>query len=228
MNTALLRLLTAGAAALVAVSAQALTLHRSFNGGYPAGTGGVRQRALEQGGVVTGGGAKRVTKTGPAGQAKAPNRLIGRVSEVADGDLLTVSVNGSAAQKVKLWKVDAPEPDQPFGPEAKKFLSDLVSGKDVEVLWEKRDAEGRILGVVYYKHPQGMVEVNLTLVKNGAAWHDRRNDGTKVYADSEREAKRAKRGLWGAEAPVDPYVWRQKAAAKAKTEAKAAAGKSAP
>ena len=109
---------------------------------------------------------------------------------------------------VRLTHIEAPRPGQPFSDSAKKFLGDLTRGKEVEVLWTKKGSDGVIAGELYYRHEKyGMVDANLTMVKNGAAWHAR-NDSQKVYADAEKEARAAKRGLWGDPKPVRPSLWK--------------------
>lgn len=194
--------------AFAAFAAEAVTVHRSFRGGYPAGASAARAATIERGGTSGGTSASSRPKTTAGGSAKAPNKLLGKVVRVIDGDTVVIA-DGTGEVTVELEKIDAPEADQPFGPQATKLISDLAGGKSVEVLWEKRDRKGDILGVVYFPHPQGMVELNLTMIKNGCAWHER-SDRTRVYADAEKEARRAKRGLWSDPKPVEPSRWRSR------------------
>jgi len=49
---------------------------------------------------------------------------------VADGDTITVLENRTQ-HKIRLYGIDAPEGGQDFGNRAKKFVSDLVFGKQV-------------------------------------------------------------------------------------------------
>ena len=87
--------------------------------------------------------------------------------------------------------------------------TDLIYGKQVEVRWTDKDQYGRILGVVYLSSASGMVDVNLTMVKNGCAWHYSYHDNTPAYAAAEKEARQNRRGLWAAESPINPYQWRK-------------------
>lgn len=194
-------------AAAAAFAAEAVTVHRSFKGGYPTGASSARAASIERGGASGGPSSATRPKKTSGGSVKAPNKLLGKVVRVIDGDTVVLDVE-SQETTVELEKIDAPEADQPFGPQATKLVSDLVSGKSVEVLWEKRNKNGDILGVVYFPHPQGMVELNLTMIKNGCAWHDR-SDRTRSYADAEKEAKRTKRGLWADSKAVEPSRWRK-------------------
>ena len=78
------------------------------------------------------------------------------------------------------------------------------------MLWTKKDAAGAISGDVYYRHEKfGMVDANMTMVKNGAAWQAYR-DTDKTYSAAEKEARAAKRGLWAAPKPVRPSEWRNR------------------
>lgn len=209
-----------------ALSLGAYTFHRSFRNGYPAEISEARSRAVSAGGpTATVGvkGASAATRSTPrtvtrTKGAKAPNKLVGTVTRTAGGEVVWVQEAGGE-RPVRLEKILVPQGDQPFAPQAAKFLDDLVKGKSVEVLWTKRQDGGGIVGVVYYRHPMGMVEVNLTMVKNGCAWHDAPGDRTPAYGDAEKEARTAKRGLWGGDKPVNPRRW--KAAKKAKPKAAA-------
>ena len=74
--------------------------------------------------------------------------------------------------------------------------------------WKGKDRDGSILGVVYMKHKKGLVELNLTLVKNGCAWNSSHYDKISVYAEAEKDARKNRRGLWRADSPVNPRQWR--------------------
>ncbi len=186
----------------VAASAGAYTIHRSFRGGYPAAVSEARQNAAERGSTV---GSLRVS---PRTRVAVYQKICGKVTRVSDGDTIWVK-DAKGRHKVRLDRIDAPESDQPYGQESTRFLKDLVYGKDVEVHWQSKDRYGRILDVVYLKHEKGMVEVNLTMVKNGCAWHYSYHDHTVPYAEAEKEARRLRRGLWAADNPVNPYQWRK-------------------
>ena len=43
----------------------------------------------------------------------------------------------------------------------------------------------------------------------GCAWQYSHFDKTPAYAEAEREARTAKRGLWAADNPINPYQWRK-------------------
>ena len=180
-------------AAVAAASASGRTIHRSFRGGVPAAVSEARQNAAEKGASVG------VTRISPRTKIVAFKKIVGTVTSVIDGDTIWVT-DAAGKHKVALAKIDAPESEQPFGKEAMQFLKDLVDGKEVEVHWAEKDRQGRLLGVVYLKHEKGVVEVNLTLVKNGfARYRSSLNDYNPVYAEAEKDARKFHRGLWAEE-----------------------------
>ena len=194
------------ALSLVFQCGAATTIHRSFrnrdtgyvNGATPGFSAPSARNST---------GASSAPK---AVRGKAPNKLEGRLGQVVDGGLVSIVDGSGNAHAVSLRHIDAPAADQPFGPEAAKFLGDLLRGKEIEVLWTKKDASGAISGDVYYRHEKfGMVDANMTMVKNGAAWQAYR-DTDKTYAAAEKEARAAKRGLWAAPKPVRPSEWRKR------------------
>ena len=184
-------------AAVAPASAAGRTIHRSFRGGFPAAVSEARQNAAEKGASV---GATRVS---PRTKVVAFKKIVGTVAQVSDGDTIWVA-DAAGKHKVGLVKIDAPESGQPFGKESTQFLKDLVYGKVVEVHWAEKDRHGRLLGLVFLKHDKGVVEVNLTMVKNGFARHHSFNSHPSAYAEAEKDARRFRRGLWAAEAPVKP------------------------
>ena len=189
-------------AAMVAAGAAGKTIHRSFRGGFPSAVSEARQNSAEVGASI---GETRIS---PRTKVVAFKKIVGKVTRVSDGDTVWVT-DAAGRHKIRLVKIDAPESDQPFGKESTQFLKDLIYGKEVEVQWAEKDQYGRILGIIYLKHESGMVEVNLTMVKNGCAWHYSYHDNTPAYAEAEKDARKNRRGLWAAEAPINPYQWRK-------------------
>ena len=130
----------------------------------------------------------------------------GGVISISDGDTIKILDSGKISHKIRLNKIDAPEKGQAYGEGAKKHLSSLIAGKDVRVIWEKEDRYGRILGEVFL----GETNINLQMVKDGYAWHYKYYDSTPAYAEAEKEARAAKRGLWRDPNPIQPYEFRKK------------------
>lgn len=136
--------------------------------------------------------------------------LRGRVVAVSDGDTLTVLTAGHKSERVRLAGIDAPESRQAFGTAAKRGLSALVFGAEVHVEYTKRDRYGRIVGRVLREGR----DAGLAQVEAGLAWHylryaaEQPSGERAAYAEAERAARAARRGLWTDAAPLAPWEWR--------------------
>lgn len=124
---------------------------------------------------------------------------------VSDGDTLTCLTAKKQQVKVRLYGIDAPEREQPYGNRSKQALSDLVFGKDVEVEDRGTDKYKRTIGRVTV----GSVDVNREMVAKGMAWHYMRYDQSQKLADAEKAARAAKAGLWADSHACPPWEWRR-------------------
>lgn len=136
--------------------------------------------------------------------------LQGKVVDLGWGDSITVLDTQNKQHRVRLLGIDAPEKEQAFGPSARQKLSALVFGKVVSVKYQKMDRNGRPLGKVLL----GSTDVNLEMLKAGLAWYyandrDLPESDRPLYANAERDARAAGRGLWQDEGPMPPWEFRQ-------------------
>lgn len=131
--------------------------------------------------------------------------LTGRVVGVADGDTVTMLVGGRQV-RVRLHGIDAPERTQDFSDRAKRFLSDRVFDRNIEVEVMDIDRYGRSVGVVQVAG--NAKSVNEELVEQGLAWAYRRY--STAYVEDESEARRARRGLWSLPNPQPPWDFRRR------------------
>ena len=139
----------------------------------------------------------------------AAETLSGRCIKVADGDTITILTPAKRQVRVRLACIDCPERRQPFGRRAKQFTSSLVFGRRVRVEVVDRDRYGRAVGWVYVQGPEGNeLSVNEELIKAGLAWVYRRYCRSHRLLALEREAKEARRGLWGDPHPMPPSMFR--------------------
>lgn len=130
----------------------------------------------------------------------------GKVVAVKDGDTLEVMKEGVAVQ-IRLYGIDCPEKGQAFGQRAKKFASDLAFGKTVKVIEKDRDRYGRTVGEVILEEGQSL---NRELVRAGLAWWYRQYAKKDAELEAlERDARKAKTGLWADADPVPPWNWRR-------------------
>lgn len=134
----------------------------------------------------------------PAPPAVAWWRCIG----VTDGDTLTCLDEAGRQQKLGLAAIDAPEPGQPYGREARESLAELVFGKRVAVMVINRDAAGQAIGQVAVDGR----DVSAAMVASGAAWADP-TTGSRL-APEQQQAKQARMGLWAEDNPQPPWEFR--------------------
>jgi micrococcal nuclease len=125
------------------------------------------------------------------------------VAEVVDGDTLALS----SGQRVRYLLVDTPETHgrrECFGPEAHEYNRALVAGRTVTLSYGEActDRYGRLLAYVSV----GGREVNSLLVQQGLAcvlYIPPAGTARRAELLSlETQARRARRGLWGACAPL--------------------------
>lgn len=141
-----------------------------------------------------------ITATGTSAQT-----FTGQVVSIADGDTLTVLVDGNRQVKVRLAEIDAPEKKQPFGTRSRQALGDLCFRKPAEIKTQTIDRYGRTVARVKCAGR----DANADQVRTGMAWvYDRYVTDRSLYA-VQAEAKAARRGLWADAAPVPPWDWRR-------------------
>jgi len=146
---------------------------------------------------------------GPAPGPISEASFTATVFKVSDGDTITVRTADRREAKLRFYGVDAPELDQPYGPEAKKFLENLLSGREVAVERRNQDQYGRLVGRVFV---DGQA-VDELMVEAGRAWvYEQYCDRAWCGGLRQRQAlaRKNKLGLWRDARPVAPWVWRQK------------------
>ena len=136
----------------------------------------------------------------------------GLVVAVSDGDTIRVLDAQKMQHKIRLDGIDAPETGQAYGTQSKKYLSNLIAGKAVRIVYTEKDRYGRILGTVFV----GDKNINLMVIEAGYAWHYVYYAKNKLdYAAAEARAKKARRGLWADTVPPMP-PWDYRKAKKTK------------
>lgn len=130
----------------------------------------------------------------------------GEVVRIADGDTITLLVDGEQQVKVRLYGIDCPETKQDFYQVAKQFTSDRTAQQYVSVEVIETDRYGRTVGIVHL--PNGDI-LNEELLKAGLAWHYKQYDQSDHFASLENEARKNKLGLWSMKKPVEPWIFRK-------------------
>lgn len=133
--------------------------------------------------------------------------LTGQVSQVTDGDTLTLRAR-SRPVKVRLVNIDAPEADQAWGFQSKRSLESMVRLETVQVRTRGLDKYQRVLGEVV--RVRDGLDVNLEQVRKGMAWAYTRGAARARFEAEERAAREQRIGLWQDNAPVRPGNWRRR------------------
>jgi micrococcal nuclease len=131
--------------------------------------------------------------------------LHGRVTYVTDGDTIWVRPVDGPAVQVRLQGIDAPEICQAFGVQARDALASRLLYRQVELDVRAQDAYERTLARVSL---QGQ-DVGAWLVAGGWAWSSSFRHRAGPYAQQEKDAREARRGLWAGEAPLEPRSFRK-------------------
>ena len=145
--------------------------------------------------------AERPPKAGDEGV------LFGPLVSIVDGDSFKVKVQG-AVMDVRLQGIDAPEMDQPFGKDARAILEKLIGDEQIVLVFDDVDHYGRIVARAWVAD----VDINLEMIRRGAAWFDSEYARDDELYNAELKARAAKRGLWSlaTQSTIEPWVWRRR------------------
>ena len=138
---------------------------------------------------------------------KVPDTIYAFVTKVVDGDTIYIKHNKYGNIKVRLAEIDTPEKGQPFGKEATRALSKIISKKIVRLDKVTIDRYKRIVGKISYNK----IDINHYLVRNGYAWSYDKYNRRKEIIDAENLARKEKIGLWSQidTPPIPPWKWRE-------------------
>jgi micrococcal nuclease len=129
------------------------------------------------------------------------------VSWVMDGDtVLLLPAGERQTVKFRIQGIDAPESCQPAGERSRDALIELVLRRTVQVELQGQDSYGRQLG---HLRLDGQ-DVAAEMVRSGWAWAYSYRTGRGPYASLQREAQRARRGVFAtSESAMSPALFRQ-------------------
>jgi endonuclease YncB( thermonuclease family) len=170
-------------------------------------------------GVVAGlgrcfGGERAV---GDSGQTSAARNhtddlvLVGKATRVVDGDTFDVTLD-SGSIRVRMWGIDAPEHDQPYGPQATSELRRLVEGHEIQLQPAGQTSYERMVARVFVEG----TDIDAEMIKGGFAMAERRYlrqfDDGKSYCVLEQSARSAGSGMWSLppDKRVAPWEWRRR------------------
>lgn len=126
------------------------------------------------------------------------------IVQIFDGDSFIARSADGVQQNFRLYGIDAPEKDQPFGDSSRMILQDLLSTEFLVVVKDIDQFERQII----IAH-SGTSNINEAMLRRGAAWHYVYYDQNPAWSALEASAREEKRGLWREESPVAPWEWRQ-------------------
>ena len=132
----------------------------------------------------------------------------GKVIGVLDGDTIEV-LKDKAPVRIRLYGIDCPEHDQDFGTRARRFTSDKVFKKTVEVVPVEKDQYNRLVAKIYIDGKY----LNQMIVAEGLAWWYKRYAPNDVdLKEAENDARSSKKGLWSHPNPIPPWKFRRQKA----------------
>ena len=127
-----------------------------------------------------------------------------KVDRVTDGDTIVLMDR----TRVRLYGIDAPERDQPYGPIATVALGYMVA-RSVYLVEVDEDRYGRLVGQLY--HPKKGYDINASMICAGYAWwYERYAPDSQILNGCQVEAQQASKGLWEDKDPMPPQDWRRK------------------
>ncbi|MFP4049836.1 MAG: thermonuclease family protein, partial [Desulfovermiculus sp.] len=127
---------------------------------------------------------------------------------VTDGDSLTVIDRDFRLQRIRVYGIDCPESDQPFGFKARMKTAWEVWCRPVILHPVEEDRYGRLVARVQRHN----TDLSAVLVSSGLAWvYDRycRKSVCRKWSEMEGHARQNEQGLWSESDPVPPWDWRQ-------------------
>lgn len=133
----------------------------------------------------------------------------GLVTQVHDGDTLTVLNEKGLPEKIRLYQVDSPEMKgtrwgyQPYASEARTALLNLCAGK-IATITRKGISYGRTVAKVSCQD-QPVADY---LILTGNSWAYRYT-ATKALRAEQANAQSRSVGLWELPGAIEPYRWRQ-------------------
>jgi endonuclease YncB( thermonuclease family) len=136
----------------------------------------------------------------------------GTVTRVKDGDTVVILTKENKKLNCRLYGIDAPEKKQPFGIEAKEYLSDRILDKVVDYKVKSIDHYGRSVCLIY----EGSgYSVNEEMVLKGFAWAyvqylKKDKEELRTYLRHQSFAFIQRDGLWQDSDPEAPWIYRKK------------------
>lgn len=115
------------------------------------------------------------------------------VQRVSDGDTFVI-LKGQRKEKIRIFGIDCPELNQPFGQQAHLRTKDLIGNQTVTIQQIDRDKYGRTVAQVFTADGKDLA---IILTSEGLArWLGKFAPNNRDLQQAERAAKSAERGIW--------------------------------
>lgn len=140
-----------------------------------------------------------------------------QVIAVTDGDTVRVQLaSNNEVIRVRFGGIDTPETNQRHGAEATEALEKMVDGKTVRVELTGKRSGSRMIGEIFVPASDNSpeIDVSMEMVKAGHAWFfwqfaNENLTRAEQLGQAELEAKFNRRGLFAADDPIYPRVFRR-------------------
>ena len=130
----------------------------------------------------------------------------GKVVRVLDGDTYDLLLENKKTVRVRMEGIDAPEIGMPYSRKATQYLGELCKGQTITIDTLNKDQYGRVLSYSYLEDGR---ELSREMIRAGYAWHYKQYNSDRELAALEKEAQKAKRGLWQDKNPIAPWEVRR-------------------
>ena len=139
-----------------------------------------------------------------------------QIINVTDGDTVTGRYGANKQYvRVRLHGIDAPESEQPLGPDARHALSRMVGQRCSMRVVQQSDRYGRVVGILYPLNGNANQSFNIELLRQGwaySAYHSKSPPAQrKSYQDAENSARANRVGVWrdSPRGGTRPWIWRR-------------------
>lgn len=132
--------------------------------------------------------------------------IIGKVVHIVDGDTYDLLTANNQTIRIRLEGIDAPERGMPYYKVSKNYLGQLCMNQQIKFMQTGIDRYKRALGFSYLPNNK---EIGEEMIRAGMAWHFKRYNQNPVLSNLEKEARKARLGLWQDKNPTPPWEKRK-------------------
>lgn len=135
-------------------------------------------------------------------------KYIVEVIKVVDGDTVDVLTTDNKKIRLRLYGIDTPESNQPYGKVATNFLKSLILNKYVEIFIFGKGKYKRSIALIKYKDRI----VNSLMISYSLAWvYEKycKEDFCGDWRELQGMVRVSGKGIWSEKNPTPPWEWRK-------------------